>query len=296
MTERIIAAEWAWRAKPDDGGDYRVLRASGPPEVRSRLDAQIRASILGIPTAALQGAEDLPWVRFDRTGDGTARTVTWFEWTGFPDEYGRPVVGTSHFAVPSAELDPHRPTLAELLSATFDVDLVGHPEEPARIVLPIHALPAAPRPAELAWAASAAALLLEGPVVIAPRGPDWLLRDRVALFDGILGLLPYPAAAAVSAATWRTASGAGAVRLAVGPPADGAPHLRVGGPAEPATEAGAAYRALLLDIEQRCGWTVLRRELRACPPYTAAGEDPLDPAAATAAVRGRFGTSRMTAG
>ncbi|NUS53295.1 MAG: hypothetical protein HOV66_00305 [Streptomycetaceae bacterium] len=292
MTERTIAAEWAWHAKPGDThGDYRVLRSSGPPADYPRFGAEIRARAIGTPLPAVRGPDALPWVRFDRSADGTANTVTWTEWSAFLDEFGRPIVGTSHYVLPGVDLALHRPALDELVQALFGIDLAEHPPQPALLTLPAPGEPRGRQPYPLGWLASVAALLLEGPVTLVPDAADWPMRDRVRVFDDILGLLPYPAAAAVSAATWWTASAAGSVRLAVGPAQRGRRAVRIGGPAEPETAAGAAYRRLVLGLAEARGAAPLSRDLRAFPMPSAPGPDPVRAEAVLGAVRARFGDS-----
>lgn len=290
MTERTIAAEWAWHAKSGGSrGDYRVLRASGPPAVYPRFGAEIRALAIGTPLPAVRGPEALPWVRFDRSADGAAGTVTWTEWSAFLDDFERPVIGTSHFVLPGVDLALHRPSLDALIQAVLDIDLADHPQRPALLTLPAPWAPRGRQPYTLGWLASVAALLLEGPVTLVPGGEDWPMRERVRVFDDILGLLPYPAAAAVSAATWWTASAAGSVRLAAGPPQRGRRAVRIGGPAEPETVAGAAYRRLVLALAEVRGGAPLSRDLRAFPMPSAPGPDALRADAVLAAVRSRFG-------
>ncbi|MGR7002914.1 hypothetical protein ACU686_41290 [Yinghuangia aomiensis] len=106
-----------------------------PPTTRG-FGAEIRARALGTPLPAVRGPDALPWVRFDRSADGTANTVTWTEWSAFLDEFGRPIVGTSHYVLPGVDLALHRPALDELMQALFGIDLAEHPPQPALLTLP----------------------------------------------------------------------------------------------------------------------------------------------------------------
>ncbi|MEW2395219.1 hypothetical protein [Streptomyces sp. NPDC046862] len=211
-----VKAPWAWYSKePGSLGEYDVLHCAGGAERRDFFAQYITAAGLGNPPSASAAHDRLPWVSmvglpFD---EGQWTGISVMEPSPLRDGANREVTPTRYFLLSSPELVRHRVEYVTLWDAVSDVPLP--PEHGDGIPLQVavrsgHGLltgldtvaghvPGIPagaetdrrRTAAAQWAAAVAALLLHGePVVITGGGPlD--ARTRLAVFDAVVGFLPY---------------------------------------------------------------------------------------------------------
>lgn len=211
-----VKAPWAWYSKEQGSLDeYDVLHCAGGAERRGFFAQYITAAGLGNPPSASALHDRLPWVSM------VGMPYDERQWTGISvmepsllrDGANREVTPTRYFLLSSPELVRHRVEYVTLWDALSDVPLP--PEHDERIPLQVAArsghglltgldavadrVPGMSavaeadrrRTAAAQWAAAVAALLLHGEPVVITGGGSLDARTRLAVFDAVVGFLPY---------------------------------------------------------------------------------------------------------
>ncbi|MDQ0952899.1 hypothetical protein QFZ24_006822 [Streptomyces phaeochromogenes] len=211
-----VKAPWAWYSKePGSLDEYDVMRCAGGAERRDFFAQYITAAGLGNPPSARASHDQLPWVSmvgllFD---EGQWTGISVMEPSPLRDGANREVTPTRYFLLNSPELVQHRVGYVTLWDAVSDVPLP--PERNDSVPLQVRMLsrhglltgldriadhmpgvsPEAEtdlrRTAAARWAAAVAALLLEGGPVVITGGGALDTRTRLAVFDAVVGFLPY---------------------------------------------------------------------------------------------------------
>lgn len=211
-----VKAPWAWYSKePGSLSEYDVLHCTGGAERRDLFAQYITAAGLGNPPSASAAHDRLPWVSM------VGLPYDEDQWTGISvmepsalrDGANREVTPTRYFLLSSPELVRHRVEYVTLWDAVSGVPLP--PEHDERVPLQLGArsghgllagldtvaehVPGIPagaetdrrRTAAAQWAAAVAALLLHGEPVVITGGGSLDARTRLAVFDAVVGFLPY---------------------------------------------------------------------------------------------------------
>ncbi|MFF3328613.1 hypothetical protein ACFYWX_03475 [Streptomyces sp. NPDC002888] len=275
-----VYAEWAVHGKhAGDAHDYRILGSSRDRAEDAHFEGLIRRAAPGTPQ---RGGTDepgaLPWVTFDVAGGAGEpywSGIALKEWSTELDRSSRPVTTTRYFTFPFADAAGPAVTYRGLYDQVAPVPL----PRPAAAAVPLD-LPAfdADALAErmradargFGWYATAAALLLDGPVALTEAGA-LPLTERIDCLDAVVALLPYGMRAALRTSTWADNLADHGVRLFFGEWV-GKPHqhrVRWDAHAEPAAgTVGHVYRSALLDDYARHGGPapVIERLARARTP------------------------------
>ncbi|MDH6120813.1 hypothetical protein ABH930_005034 [Kitasatospora sp. GAS204A] len=206
-----LSAQWAVLGKrAGETMGYEVLGGSLP---QARAGRWLWGAQTGTPAVRRGGGPDeLPWRVFLSGVDGeqtAACAVVEHSWDGSLDGTGAPIITSRLLLLDWAQASGARITWSGLADAAAAVRWPRHqqdapPLEPAAAPADAEALAAAVEDLGFDWAATVAALLLDGHlVVVTPTGrplppPD----ERVWLVDAIASLLPYGCRCWLSAATW----------------------------------------------------------------------------------------------
>ncbi|SDT50291.1 hypothetical protein [Actinoplanes derwentensis] len=222
VTDRQAAAvRWALIGKrPGQLGEYTVLAADDTGPGRQDYYALARELVRSNPGTATAGQTDaLPWVYFAPVTSGTGRrtAVASMEWPTdeVRDSSGRAATLTRYF-----DLDPE---VVATTGAGYEAQYRALTRESPADGTGFTFRASGPVLDELAGFVhgfgaelliQAAALLLEGPVVIAPEGPMTGLPDRMRCLDAVLGLLPYGIRDSLAVGTWTPNDSQHGLRLA----------------------------------------------------------------------------------
>ncbi|WP_055690730.1 hypothetical protein [Streptomyces prasinus] len=214
-----VEALWAWYGKEAGSlAEYDVLHCTGGAPRRAMFSKYIITASLGNPPSAAAAQDRLPWISVvglpftDQLWTG----ISVMETSTLRDGANRAVVPTRYLLMDSAELVRRRVEYTTLWDAVAPVRLP--PEHDESILLEVSP-PAvggltegletiadhAPgstgaagaagtgqrRAAAVEWAVSVAALLLCGSPVVITGGGALGARARLAVFDAVVGLLPY---------------------------------------------------------------------------------------------------------
>ncbi|MFC5954594.1 hypothetical protein ACFP51_08875 [Streptomyces pratens] len=209
-----VEALWAWYGKKADSlAEYDVMHCTGGAPRRATFSEYIIAASLGNPPSAAAVQDRLPWISVvgmpftDQLWTG----ISVMETSTLRDGANRAVTPTRYLLIDSAELVRRRVEYTNLWDAVAPVRLP--PEHGGSVVLEVpppageglaegldtiagHVPGTAAgtgqrRVAAVDWAVSVAALLLCGSPVVITGGGRLDARARLAVFDAVVGLLPY---------------------------------------------------------------------------------------------------------
>ncbi|MFF0105583.1 hypothetical protein [Streptomyces hirsutus] len=211
-----VEALWAWYGKKAGSlAEYDVMRCTGGAPRRAMFSEYIIAASLGNPPAAAAVQDRLPWISVmglpfpDQLWTG----ISVMETSTLRDGANRAVTPTRYMLIDSTELVRRRVEYTTLWDAVTPVRLP--PEHDESILLEV-----SPQAGEglaegldtiadhvhggtgtagtgerweeaVDWAVSVAALLLCGHPVVVTGGGRLGARARLAVFDAVVGLLPY---------------------------------------------------------------------------------------------------------
>ncbi|WP_147340971.1 hypothetical protein [Actinomadura logoneensis] len=201
-----LTAGWAVRGKtPGSYDDYAILGSGGGTFRPQDFTAILDRYTLGNPPPERTGPEALPWISLTEVLDdhGSNLGVAIHDWTDGTDAAGRPIVRTRYGYFPYEQFVRAPVSYASLVHAVSGLGVDGF--APNALDVPPYAPEDIARDIEdhnwLGRAATAAALLLEGPVTI--TGADDLDHSlRLRFLDAVAALLPYGWRPGLTAATW----------------------------------------------------------------------------------------------
>ncbi|MFI8304487.1 hypothetical protein ACIF80_13705 [Streptomyces sp. NPDC085927] len=208
-----VEALWAWYGKKAGSlAEYDVMHCTGGAPRRATFSEYIIAASLGNPPSAAAVQDRLPWISVvgmpftDQLWTG----ISVMETSTLRDGANRAVTPTRYLLIDSTELVRRRVEYTSLWDAVAPVRLP--PEHDGSVVLevpppageglaegldtitghvPSTAGGGQRRTVAVDWAASVAALLLHGSPVVITGGGRLDARARLAVFDAVVGLLPY---------------------------------------------------------------------------------------------------------
>ncbi|MGY3200347.1 hypothetical protein [Streptomyces sp. TE5632] len=209
-----VKAWWAWYSKQAGSLDeYDVLRCTGGARRRATFSDYITDAGLGNPPSAAATRDRLPWVSV------VGLSFTDQQWTGISvmesstlrDGANRDITPTRYVLLESAELVRRRVEYVTLWDAVASLRLPPEHDETIPLEVPAPAgngllegletiadhVPGTAggsdrrRAAAVHWAVAVAALLLQGGPVVITGGGSLGARARLAVFDAIVGFLPY---------------------------------------------------------------------------------------------------------
>jgi hypothetical protein len=260
MTEPVmVTAGWALAGKiPGASDDYSVLASSAKPFSRAEFTVILAEFTAGTPSTRETGSAALPWVTVSWVGTGPDLNlgIAIQDATDKVDSAGRPIIETSYFCVPYAELRESPVSYTDLYEAVSQVRLPLPGDEPLRLTLPrFSPAGAAARVTDFGEEAVAttSSLLFCGPVNIVQAEAS-TLPERLRYLDAVASLLPYGYRAHYTAGTWSESGSRHRLRLAFAarPREDASPvpwrgtiRLRT------SDAAAAAYLAQLDEIRGR---------------------------------------------
>lgn len=262
MTGRS-APQWRWALRgkhPGAADDLGVIADSTGGRQRGELDKATRRLVPGNPGTAMSGPAALPWVMAGpvigaRTAPRLGLAI--LDWPREPvrDAFGRPTTMMryvdcvfDHLADVGAGYDQLAAAVAslELPAAGPIAPVLGPPDLAATAGL-ING--------DFAWFAAAAALLLDGALVISDA-LDAPVHERVRLLEALVSLLPYHVRADLSLSTHVSPLSATKIRLGFGVRSTrGARVMSWRGEVDRLTlsEPAGRYRGLLGDIRDAVG-------------------------------------------
>jgi hypothetical protein len=206
---RADAVRWAWIGKlPGQRGEYTVLAADDTGPGRQHYYALARELVRSNPGSAAAGQVDaLPWVYFApvATGAGSRTAVASMEWPveEVRDSAGRPATLTRYY-----DVDPGTVTAVGAgYESQYQALTRENPQDGAAFAfrgsgLVVDELAAFIAAFDTDTVIRAAALLLEGPVVITPEESLAGLPARLRCLDAVLALLPYGIRDSLATGTW----------------------------------------------------------------------------------------------
>lgn len=214
-----VKAGWAlWGKRPGASADYAILASSTRPLTKAEYGSIVTHFAPGNPPAKRGLPGSLPWVTFSQVGVAGRPFlgVSVQDSIGQVDAVGRPIAQTSYFCVPYADLAQPPVSCLALYQAVAgltlpqqdgsEMELRIEPVDPAATAEIVRRL-------GTDAVATAAALLLEGPVTVTGAEGS-TLQERLWFIDAVASLLPFAYRAGYTAATW-AANGAGQrIRLA----------------------------------------------------------------------------------
>ncbi|WP_207401226.1 hypothetical protein, partial [Actinomadura roseirufa] len=278
-----VRVGWALRGKPPGShDDYTILRSAGRAFTPEDLGAILSRFSLGNPPSARQdGPGALPWVTVSEVQDAERHYLglTIQEWSPDCDAAGRPIAVGRYFYLPYEAVSDAPVRYQGIYRELYGRDLAAQDGELVVDLPEASAAEQAARIEEIGFepAATAAALLLDGPVTVTGGGavpPD----RRLAFFDAVAALLPYGWRTRFAAGTWHD-NGSRHVRLAFAArPRPGTFELSWAAPREP-PEGAARAREYLTALRDLTGGR--RRTLTDIVAFLAAERRPLagaDPA------------------
>jgi hypothetical protein len=212
-----VRVGWALHGKPRESHeDYTIMASGGSGFTEGDLMYILSQFSLGNPPADRGSPGSLPWVAISEVGDGEARYLglTVHEWSSDLDGASRSIAHSRYFMVPYRMVCEEAVSYQDLYAALRRAPL---PEPGAPLYVEVAATGATEQVASIAefgfdLAATAAAMLLEGPVTVT-RCPELPMERRLAFLDAVAALLPYGSRMTYSAGTWHE-GGSKYVRLA----------------------------------------------------------------------------------
>ncbi|PWI06443.1 hypothetical protein DIZ27_33675 [Streptomyces sp. NWU339] len=212
-----VKAWWAWYSKQAGSLDeYDVLRCTGGARRRATFSDYITDASLGNPPSAAATRDRLPWVSvvglsFTSFTDQQWTGVSVMEPSTLRDGANRDITPTRYVLLESAELVRRRAEYVTLWDAVASLRLPPEHDETIPLEVPAPAdngllegletiadhVPGTTGDSDrrwaaaVHWAAAVAALLLQGGPVVITGGGSLGARARLAVFDAIVGFLPY---------------------------------------------------------------------------------------------------------
>jgi hypothetical protein len=222
MSGAGMDVRWAVRGKvPGQFDDYKILEDDSGGERQSEYAVLVKQLVTSNPRDPQVAELDrLPWVTVgvvEATGGAWRTALVISEWPEqeVRDHTGRIAFVSRYFDVDWAEQFQRKVTYVDLFDALVEQRPAGRtglrcepaPPDLRAVAATIDAFGAR-------WLASAAAALLEGPVMLRPdQGLD-TLRERLACLDAVAALLPYGYRATLTASSWTPNDSEHAIRLA----------------------------------------------------------------------------------
>ncbi|MFD3731875.1 hypothetical protein [Streptomyces sp. NPDC058632] len=280
-----VEALWAWYGKKAGSlAEYDVMHCTGGAPRRAMFSEYIIAASLGNPPSAAAVQDRLPWISVvglpftDQLWTG----VSVMETSTLRDGANRAVAPTRYLLMDSAELVRQRVEYTTLWDAVAPVGLP--PEHDESILLEVHP-PAVEGLAEgldtiadhvhgtagtgqrwvaaVHWAASVAALLLHGSPVVITGGGRLDARARLAVFDAVVGLLPYGVRSGLRVGSCVDGGDEPPTQLAFGPEhTPSARCVRLGTPPQVPAGPPEDYRRQLTRLIEVVGFDAVTAGLR----------------------------------
>lgn len=261
MSEQVaVSAGWAlWAKHPGSNRDYSVLASSREPLTDQEFAGVLSHFAPGNPTSERGLPGSLPWVTISqvRVEQQGYLGITIQKDAEQVDDTGRPIIRTSYFCIPHAQLAATPVSYAGLYQVLKDVRLP--PERDGLIHLSIPRLDPEAIAAGIIGTygeqavAAAAALLLSGSVnIVGSEGSA--VEQRLEDLDAVAAMLPNGYRTDLTAATWSDSAARHHIRLAFAARARddvGVVQWRSAPAGLSGRDPGDSYLSLLRQVRQR---------------------------------------------